>query len=366
MANTIKCPHCGKIVEITEALRHEIKVEVDAEFEKQIREKVKEETSLEIENLEKSLKEKERKEDERRAIELKLREENRKLMEKDKDREIELQRKIDEERQKIEEEALKRASEEHRLKDLDKEKKISDMEKLIEELKRKAQQGSQQTQGEVLELDLEENLRSNYPQDDIEPVGKGVKGADIRQIVKSPKGNICGVILWESKRTKNWIDEWATKLKTDLRSEKADIPVIVTTSVPKSISNGLGFYEGVWVVKFELALVLAQLLRKNILDVARQKAVNAQKSDKASLLYDYVMGHEFRQQVEAVVEIFKEEQELIQKERTVFEKIWKAREARNKRLITSTASIYGGIQGLVGTSMPLVKGLEIEELESGE
>lgn len=361
----IKCPHCGKVVELNNALKHEIEEKLREELKSSLTKELSEKSSIEIAELKKTLSEKEAKVDELREQEIKLREEKRRIEEKEKELSLEVQRKLDDERKKVEEEVAKRAYEEHKLKDLEKEKKIKDMENLIEELKRKSQQGSQQTQGEVLELDLEENLKTSFPNDVIEPVGKGVKGADVRQIVKTPMGNTCGVILWESKRTKAWVDEWATKLKEDLRAEKADIPVIVTTALPKEITTGLGLYEGVWVVKYELALVLSSILRKNLLDVARQKAVSAQKSDKASMLYDYVTGHEFRQQVEAIAEVFKEEQDLIAKERASFERIWKAREARNKRLLMSTANIYGSVQGLAGTSMPKISGLDLLELEEG-
>jgi hypothetical protein len=233
----------------------------------------------------------------------------------------------------------------------------------LEEAKRKAQQGSQQTQGEVLELDLEETLRQEFPNDEIEPVGKGVKGADIRQIVKSPKGFVCGVILWESKRTKAWTDEWLTKLKDDLRAEKANIPVIVSTSLPKELKSLMGLIDGVWVTTYELFIPMATLLRKNLLDIGFQKAVSAHRGDKADLLYEYITGHEFRQQVEALAEVYHEMQEEISKERVAFEKIWKTREGQVKRLSLATANVYGSMQGLVGSSMPQVKGLDLPQLE---
>lgn len=353
MATKFKCPHCKREVEITDAIRLEVEEKIKLEFESK--------SSLEVEDLKKALLEKEQKVEEMREMELSLREEKRKLEDAKKDIALEFQRKFDDEKNRMEEAILKKAFEDHRMQDKEKDKKINDLMQALEEAKRKAQIGSQQLQGEVLELDLEENLRNIFPQDTIEPVGKGVRGADIRQIVKSPRGTTCGVILWESKRTKVWTDEWASKLKEDLRSEKADIPVIVTTALPKGMSSGLGQYDGVWVVKYELALILAELLRKNILDVARQKAASLQKADKASLIYDYVMGHEFRQQIESLAETYNEMHIQIQKERAAFEKIWKAREAQTKRLMLSTANIYGSMQGLVGASMPQIKGIDLLE-----
>ncbi len=361
----ILCPHCGKEVELSEAFRHEMETLIAKETEEKVRKAMKEEASLEIEDLKKSLQEQSQKLDEMRKQELTLRQKSRELEEKEKEMELTMSRRIDEEKQKITEEVLKKADEIHRLKELEKEKVISDLKQALTDAQRKASQGSQQLQGEVLELDLEENLRASFPQDTIEGIGKGVRGADIRQIVRSPLGTSCGVILWESKRTKAWTDDWPAKLKEDLRSEKADIPVIITTTLPKDVPSGLGLYQGVWVVKYELTLALAQLLRKNILDVARQRAVSAQKADKASLLYDYVMGHEFRQQVEAMAEVYSEMKSQISKERMAFEKIWKARDAQITRMMLSTANIYGSIQGHVGDGLPAIKGMDLE-LSEGE
>lgn len=360
----VLCPHCGKQVELTEAFRHEIESVIRTETELKLTKQLKEEAAEEINELKKSLQSQTEKVDEMRKQELELRQKSRELEEKEKDMELTMARKMDEEKQKITSDVQRKADEEHRLKELEKEKVISDLRQALTDAQRKASQGSQQLQGEVLELDLEENLRSSFPHDVIEGVGKGVRGADIRQIVRSPLGNTCGVILWESKRTKAWTDDWPAKLKEDLRSEKADIPVIITTTLPKDVPSGLGLYQGVWVVKYELTLALAQLLRKNILDVARQRAVSAQKADKASMLYDYVMGHEFRQQVEAMAEVYQEMKTQIARERMAFEKIWKARDAQITRMMLSTANIYGSIQGHVGDSLPAIKGMGFE-LEDG-
>jgi hypothetical protein len=256
--------------------------------------------------------------------------------------------------------------EEHRLKDLEKDKIISDLRNALDNARRKASQGSQQLQGEILELDIETTLKESFPTDEIEPVGKGVRGADIRQIVKSPKGFVCGVILWETKRTKAWSDAWVNKLKGDLRAEKANIPVIISLVLPDEAKEGFGLKDGVWIVGFNLILPIASILRRNLLDLGFQKAVSSHKSDKAGYLYEYITSHEFRQQVEAIVEVYKEMDDEIKKERAVFEKVWKRREGQMQRLITSTANVVGSIQGKVGSSALQIKGLELDELESGE
>ncbi|MDP3888881.1 MAG: DUF2130 domain-containing protein [bacterium] len=364
--NQIKCPKCGSLVEITEVLKNEIKQESQVEFEKELRGKIEEEKKTEIIDLKNALAEKNKKVEEMREQELKLREEKRKIEEREKELNLEVARQVDAARKQTEEQVLKRAAEDHRLKDLEKEKLINDLKKSLEEAQRKAQQGSQQTQGEVLELDLEETLRATFPQDLIEPIKKGEEGADIRQIVKSPLGNNCGVILWEVKRTKAWSDKWLVKLKDDLRAERANIPVIIATTLPKEMKTPLELVEGVWVTNLQLSISLAALLRKNLLDVTRQKAMSDRKTEKADLLYDFVTSHEFSQQVEALVEVYREMQDQVTRERMAFEKSWKAREEQIKRLLFSTANIYGGVQGLVGSSMPQVRGLDLLELEDGE
>lgn len=378
MDNSIKCPSCGQTIEITQILREQLEKENQDKFQKQLLEVEKsalekakkefeEKSFLEIKDLKTTLEEKEKKLSLMREEELKLREERRKLEEKEKDMDLTFQRKLDEERKKVEYEVIKRADEEHRLKDLEKEKKFQEISKINEELRRKVEQGSQQTQGEVLELDLENTLRNTFPQDAIEPVGKGIRGADLRQIVKSPMGAVCGVILWESKRTKAWTDEWLMKLKDDLRAEKADIPVIVSTIMPKEAENGFGLKEGVWVVNYNLFLPVAIILRKSLFDVARQKALTANQGRKADLLYEFITGNEFKQQIEAIVEVYQEMNDQIAKEKIAFEKIWKNREGQLKRLITGAVNVYAGAQGLVGTSsMPVIKGMELLELDEGK
>jgi len=379
MANLIKCPHCSKTFELTDAIKHQIEEELESTISekhkqdienarKEIEEKLKKELGdkkkIELLDLEKQNAEKERKIQELMEGELKLREEKRKMEDKDRERELEMQRKLDEEKKKIEETVLKQAVEEHRFKDLEKDKKISDLQKQLEDALIKTKVGSQQLQGEVLELDIETLLKDNFSNDEIAPVEKGVKGADIRQVVKSPKGYVSGVILWEIKRTKAWTDSWITKLKDDLRAEKANVPVIISTTLPKEIESGFGLYDGVWVVSFDLVLPVAAMIRKSLLDVAYEKAVSSHKGGKSEILYDYITSHEFRQQLEAIVEVYREMQDSIMKEKSAYERIWKAREGQLQRLMSSTANVVGSIQGRVGQTALPIKGLDL--LDDGQ
>lgn len=378
MISTVTCPSCGEPIEVTQALVHQIEEELLANVEKKhkqdiettkkaveetIKKELLEKTALEMTDLKKQVEEGRKKVTEMRQEELRLREEKRQLEEREKEMELEVARKVDQEKKKVEETVYRQMHEEYRLKEAEKEKKITDMEKLIEELKRKAQQGSQQTQGEVAELDIEQLLRNTFPTDTISPVEKGVRGADIRQVVKTTIGNVCGTILWESKRTKSWSHDWVRKLKDDLRAEKANIPIIISTVLPEEASNGFGFLDGVYVVSPTLVAPIATLLRQKLIDVAREKFIIQNKEGSSEKLYEYVTSYEFRQHIEAIVEVYKDMQMQVVKERAAFEKIWKTREAQVQKLFTSTAGFVGAMSGVIGQSFPTVKGLELLEEE---
>ena len=346
MQTTIICPHCKKTIELTQALTHQIQEELLSKEQ----EKHEEELRVMKEKLEAAEK-----------TELTLRKQKNELDEEKRKFELEKQRQLDEEREKIRQKTLEEAAESQRLKDKDKDKVIDDLKKSLEDAQRKATQGSQQLQGEVQELDLEETFGKEFPGDTIEPIGKGVLGADIRQIVRSPRGMDCGHILWESKRTKAWSDGWVDKLKEDMRADKAHIPAIISETLPAEIKGGLGLKDGVWVASPKLAIALAMLLRKALLDAARQKMIAQNQQSKAELLYGYVTSHEFAQQVEGMIEAYKEMQDQITRERTAFEKSWKQRETQINRLLSGVAGIYGSMQGIAGTALPSIKNLELTD-----
>lgn len=381
MTNTIKCKKCGAEIEVTQAFQHQIEEQIRSrlgedhakemeslkkETEEKVKKKVAEELQLQIKDAENEKKELRIKNQELGNQLLDLNKLIRELKTKDEQRQLEMEKKLNEVAEKMKEDLAKRYTQEYRLKELEKDKKIHDMELLVEELKRKAQQGSMQTQGEVMELDLESFLHEAFPHDEITPVEKGVTGADVRQIVKTSLGTECGVILWESKRTKAWSDEWLSKLKKDLRAETANIPVIITQTMPKEIKEGFGFKDGVWVTNTALVLPVALLLRKNLIDVMRQKVNAVNRGEKSEQLFSYVTSHEFQQQIEALVEVYKEMQEQVMRERIAYEKSWKQREAQIKKLFVSTAGVYGNMQGIIGSSLPQVKGFELLELEDGK
>ncbi len=371
-SSTIVCPECKAEIAVEEALGHAIAEKLEKEFgqkaaarEKELAKKIKEETSSELKVLQEELEKKDKKLAESRQAEQDLRKQKLELEEDKKSFEVEKQRQLDEERNKIRLKVEVEMLEASRLRDKEKDKVIEDLKNALTDAQRKANQGSQQLQGEVQELDLEQSLHQLFIYDTIEPVGKGVRGADIRQVVKTQLGNICGVILWESKRTKAWSDDWLVKLKDDLRSTKANIPVIVSSILPEQAASGIGLVDGVWVTNYTLYPVIAEMLRQKLIEVAREKYVSQNKSSKAEVLYNYIVSHEFSQQVEAIVEVYQDMQSQIAKERAAFEKLWKTREAQVNRLVGSTANIIGSLRGHVGSTLPTIKGMDLPGLEEG-
>jgi hypothetical protein len=263
-------------------------------------------------------------------------------------------------------ESLEKENDRHRIKELELEKKLLDIQNKNDEMRIQLEQGSQQTQGEVIELDFENSLIKIFPDDEIVPIGKGTKGADVRQIIKTPKGTVCGVILWETKQTKSWDNDWPRKLKNDLRTEKANIPIIVSAAFPKEIKGSMGYTDGVLVVNYQNALVIAEVMRQKLIDVARQKYLAENREGKGEALYEYVVSHEFSQQIESILEVHREMVDQVSKERAAFEKQWKTRIEYSEKMLKSTARMVGSIQGKIGTANNLqIKGLDMLTLDSG-
>lgn len=375
----ITCPNCKTQIPLTEAISHQIREQLHGEFEsefkkksKDLREKLEKEATqkaeeaaaLEKQDLLAQVAEKDKKLQDARKSELELRKEKRDLEDSKKNFVLEMTKKLDEERGKIKDDALKNAFEEHRLKDLEKEKQIDGMRKQIDELKRKAEQGSQQIQGEVFEDDLEKALRARFPHDCIEPVPKGVNGADVLQKVQEISGLHCGTIIWESKNTKTWSDKWIEKLKDDQCEVKADVAVLMTKVLPKDVSN-FEHKKGVWVTDYSSVIGLASALRFGILQVATTKRASEGKNEKIEVLYKYLSSQEFRQKVEAIVEAFSSMKKDLDDEKKAMTKIWAKREKQLDRVSSNTVKIYGDLEGMVVGNLQQIKSLELEVLTDG-
>ena len=262
----------------------------------------------------------------------------------------------------VREKAKKEAEDILNLKVSEREEQIASMQRQILVLKRKSEQGSQQLQGEVLELELEEMLRSKFPFDTIEPVAKGEFGGDVVHSVVSPTGLTCGAILWESKRTSNWSESWLTKLRSDQRLANAAISILISQALPKNVSS-FSQIEGVWIASPKYAEPLAVVLRQTLIEVANSKKSQEGQQTKMELVYDYLTGSRFRHRIEAIVEKFSDMQADLEREKKAMTRLWSKREAQIQGVIESTVGMYGDLQGIVGRALQEIEGLEIPLLE---
>jgi len=295
--------------------------------------------------------------------ELALRKERRILEEEKQRLELEVERRLQAERLTIREATQKEEEQNYLLKLAEKEKVISDMKRQVEELRRKGEQNSQ-LQGEVLELELEAMLRTAFPADQVEPVPKGRNGGDVVHKVVGPNGLQCGTILWESKRTRTWSNEWLTKNREDQRLVGANVGAIVTTTMPKGVDT-FDRLDGVWVAAMRCTLPLAKALRHGIIEAAMAKVVTQGKDGKMERLYEYLIGPLFRNRVSAIVEACVSMQDDLEAEKRALTKHWAKRARRLEMLMNGTAGMYGDLQGLAGRSMPELHGLQIPQLGEG-
>ena len=300
------------------------------------------EMQLQLESLNKELTDKSQKLKESQQKELELMQKEKQIKEREESLKLDLEKQMLERQKEIEDRVKKMESERSDLKIKELEKKLADQVELAETMRRKAEQGSMQLQGEVLELALEELLRASFPFDTIEEVAKGVKGADCVQLVKNNLAQPCGKIIYESKRTKVFTQEWIEKLKTDMRAQQADIAVIVTEVLPKDM-DAFGFKDGVWICRFSEVKPLAFLLRDSLLKIHTALVSQA---------------NEFRQNIEAVVEGFMALRKGIITEKVQMEKIWKEREKQLDKVLLNTTQFYGSIKGIAGNAVGDLKMLE--------
>jgi len=330
-------------LKLQEQLSENIRKDVSADFENQLR--LMKETQLENEEKLK----------EARAKELEFLRKTQELNNREQEMELDLQKRLLQERSQLMEQIRKEEAERNSLKETENqmrtrelEKQLEDQRRLVEEMRRKAEQGSMQLQGEVQELALEEMLRSHFPFDAISEVGKGVRGADCIQTVRNQFGQECGKIIYESKRTKDFSKEWLEKLKADMRSQGADIAVLVTQTMPRDMER-FGEREGIWVCTFHEVKSLTFVLRDAIMRVYNVSKNHENKGDKMHLLYHYLTSGEFAEQWSAIREGFRAMRTSIQKEREAMEKLWKAREKQLEKVLLNAAHIKGSIEGIAGS-----------------
>ena len=420
MANNIKCPNCGHEFDVENVLAADIEQKYKQQYqiqlqqslnvieedkkklqenqqkfeeakkreneifaqkmqqerqkiENDLKEQITKSTAADFENqlrmLENNNKDNEEKLKEARKKELEFLQKEQELKNKEAEMEITLQKQLQLERESLSEQIRKQEIEKNVLKETEFQMKLKSLElqleeqkKLADEMKRRAEQGSMQRQGEVQELLLEDILKENFPFDLIEEVGKGVEGADCIQTVRNSSGTQCGKIIYESKRTKGWSNNWVDKLKADKRNTAADIAILVTQTFPKDMEK-FGEKEGIWICNFSEVSSVSYLLRTSIIKIYEAQKSQENKGDKMQMLYDYLTGNEFRGQMEAIVEGFVAMKQSITKERIQMEKLWKEREKQLEKVLLNTSGLYGSVKGIAGASIndiPLLDGASEE------
>ncbi|MBZ5857006.1 DUF2130 domain-containing protein [Flavihumibacter profundi] len=408
MLTKIKCPNCGHEFPLDEALNDELKeaieeqkqelrqqmieyknkkeeelrikeeafeqfkrtqedrfqVQLQAELKKQnqqLEESIRKSTQADFENQLRMLTDTNKENEEKlrmsRQKELEYLKKEQDLKTREAEMEIELQKKLQQERgklsdelRKIEEQKIAAKENEFNMRLKELEKQLEDQKKLAEEMRRKAEQGSMQLQGEVQELALEEMLKTTFPFDVISEVGKGVRGADCIQTIRNPFGQECGRIIFESKRTKIFTADWIEKLKADMRSQGADIAILVTQTMPADLVQ-FGEKNGVWVCSFAEVKPLVQVLRDGIIRVFNATRSQENRGDKMHMLYDYLTSNEFSEQWKAIREGFMSMKLSIQRERDAMEKLWKSREKQLEKVLLNAAHVRGSIEGIAGADM---------------
>lgn len=265
----------------------------------------------------------------------------------------------------IHKKARHEAEETLKVKNAEKDAHIASLERKIDELKRKAEQGSQQLQGEALELVLEEALGSSFPLDGVDPVRKGDFGGDVVQKVAGAMGQTCGTILWESKRTKNWSQGWLAKLRADQRAAGAEIAVLVSEALPQGLQR-FELIEGIWVTPPRYATCLAAVLCQTLIEVANTRQVQAGQETKMERLYEYLNSPKFRHRVEAIVEKVADMQQDLLKEKKTTMRLWAKRESQIEEVIGATVGMYGDLQGIAGAAFQEIEGLEAPLLENND
>lgn len=376
----IHCPKCNHAFEPGDSIREEVqnelrgqmkewqkqkeietaalieaeKKKMHAELENNLKKNIASEYEAQLQQFQKNAADTEIKLKAARAKEVEFLQKEQSLKTKEAELELTLQRKLIEERGKLQEQLAKEEAEkiglkeqEYALRTKELEKQIEDQKKLVEEMRRKQEQGSMQLQGEVQELMLEELLQTTFPFDKIEEVGKGVRGADCIQTVRNQFGSESGKIIYESKRTKDFANDWIEKLKSDMRTLGADVAIIVTQTLPKDMDR-FGEKDGVYICTFTEVRSVALLLRNALLKIAEAKKSQENKGDKMVMLYDYLTSSEFSEQWKAIREGFMSMKLSIQKERDMMEKLWKSREKQLEKVLLNAAHIKGSVEGIAG------------------
>jgi len=359
---TIVCPSCGTeialLVFVAEQFRHENETRLRA-LAGRAEQKARAAFALDKQLLETQLAEERCKREAAQQAELALRKERSALEERARGIDLEVARRVDSEKQGLADAIRRGFAEQQELKIKQKDLVIDDLRRALDEARRKTEQGSQERQGEVLEIDVQAELERLFPHDLIAPVPKGARGADLVHEVRNAALQACGTIVWETKNTRRWQPAWLDKLKADQRAVGAGIAVVISTALPEGIVE-FGRVDGVWVAGLRAWPALAVALREQLIAVAFAHAAAEGKQEKMEFLYRYLAGDQFCSRIEAMVEAFTALQSGLNRERAAMERIWKEREKQIDRVLANTAGMYGEVRGILGSSVPPVPALELE------
>jgi hypothetical protein len=405
----VKCPHCGNKFSPEEAIQHDLRAQLEKEFEQKlqdsarvltdkIRTEEKERVQGQLQQLEEDRKTKSLKLKEWEAKALSVAEREKQLRDREERSELEMKKRLLERekvlKEQLEKNALDKAllevcereqklnrdreamelilkkrviqeaekvREEERMKNAELQKKLDDQVRLLNEMKRKTEQGSMQMQGEVQELAIEQFLESTFPRDVIEEISKGKRGGDCVHIVRDQYANECGRILYESKRTKHFSHDWIGKIKDDMRLQQAELAVIVTEAFPEGMTR-FGQLDGIWICSFVEFKALSLLLRNNLVRIGEIMSAQENKGDKMHMIYSYVTGNEFRQKLEAAFESYHDMQEDLVKEKTLFTSQWAKREKKLLKAMENLVCLYGDVRGIAGGAVQEIKALEMPDI----
>jgi hypothetical protein len=376
---TIICPNCKAEIPLTESIAAPLIADTRRQYEQKLESERKtiaeeearkakrlvatdlEKQAQELADLHEVLKERNAKLAAAQQAQADLIRKQRELDDAKREMDLTIEKRVEESLSKVRDKAKQEAEDGLKLKVAEKEQQIAGMQRQIEELRRRAEQGSQQLQGEVQELELESLLRSTFPLDAIEPVPKGDHGGDVLQRVISPLGQACGAILWESKRTKNWSDGWLAKVRDDQRAAKADIALIVSQTLPDGVDS-FNLIDGVWVTSPRCAVPVAVALRHSLIELAMARQAGEGQQTKMELVYQYLTGPRFRHRIQAIAEKFADMQDDLDKERAAMTRLWAKREEQIRCVIESTAGMYGDLQGIAGKTFQEIEGLDLKFL----
>ena len=358
--NDIKCPNCGKVIQISEAIQHEFGDKIRSEEKLKANQEIAK-VKLQVQNeLEKKLREEFANKNKSSLLEIEVARKKQKMLE---EKLLNSVKEAKENEEKIKETAVKEVSEKSRLEKLEFEKKISDMQKALEEAQRKGKQGSQQLQGEVLELDLEQRLRTTFPNDEFLPVPKGVEGGDIWQKIKF-KDRVVGSILWETKRTKAWSNSWITKLKDDSAKISASEAIIVSQVMPEGMSN-FDRKDGIWITTYEHAVGICRYLRFLITSMSSVKSSASQTEEEWGRIRDYMLSDSFKHRMQAHFDGIQALRTGFDAEKRATMLRWKKQEAQIDKLDVNTINFYGELKAIV-SELPEIQGVDSGLLEDGQ